>query len=452
MVDVGLLQRSFYGGVLILVILAVRTLLLGRMPKRIFPVLWGVVLLRLLLPISFSSAFSVYSFLPSGQGPENRGYGAYGTTGALTMPYGPFDWTAVQGLYPTEGLPVSATGLPGLEAGVPAPKGKGGFSALSVVWAGGAIACAAFFGLAYLRCLRKFRRSAPVEDGRVCLWLRGQGLRHWIGVRQSDKISAPLTYGVIRPVILLPESLIWDGDRELEYVLQHEYVHICHYDAAVKLAMVAALCVHWFNPLVWLMSGLLSRDIELACDEGVLRRFGEQSRAGYAMTLIGMEEKKRGLLPLYNGFSKNATEERIRLIMKYKKITYMTCVTALLLVLAIVLVFATSAKPAQATGNPEGSPGNAPGGNTEDILLDPPAGSADFGVSAPEEDRQIDASEPLPEDEESGEAADGEYVISYMQEGLPQEEPADLYAGGKAALCAGRVGVEGKRADTAVGE
>lgn len=103
--------------------------------------------------------------------------------------------------------------------------------------------------------------------------------------------------------------------------MTHELVHIRHFDAAAKLFLTAALCVHWYNPLVWAMYVLANRDIELACDEAVVRSFGGDVKSAYARTLIGMEEKKTGLIPLCNNFSKNAIEERVTAIMKMKKKT-----------------------------------------------------------------------------------------------------------------------------------
>lgn len=363
-----LLQRSLQGGILILVILAIRVLWLDKMPKRMFPVLWGVALVRLLAPFSVSSAVSVYSFLQRAQ--RTADTGLPGAPGNVTVKGDPGVWKTLQEL--TLGQETTLVDL--------SEQGEQ-VQLFPVIWCIGAVLCGTFFLMSYLRSLRSFRRSVPVENGEVLQWLRGHRAGRIISVRQSEGISAPLTYGILRPVILLPGRIVWGSGQELEYILQHEYVHIAHWDGAVKLAMVAALCVHWFNPLVWIMTGLLGRDIELACDEGVLRRFGEQARVGYAMALIGMEEKKRSLMPLFNGFSKNAIEERIHLIMKYKKIKYMTVIAASLLVSATILMFATSAKTSEAKG--QGGEDTAQGAGSaqetewdaadlENELMDPP--------------------------------------------------------------------------------
>lgn len=110
--------------------------------------------------------------------------------------------------------------------------------------------------------------------------------------------------------------------------------------------MVSALCIHWFNPLVWCMYILCNRDIELACDERVVHQFGENTKSTYALILIGMEAQKSGLIPFSNNFSKNAIEERITAIMKMKKLTTLSCVLACLIIASTVTVFAAASSPA----------------------------------------------------------------------------------------------------------
>ncbi len=444
----GLIQRSFCGGVLILVIIAVRILWLDKLPKRTFPVLWSLALIRLLLPFSFSSVFSLYTFLQiAGNQAMPAGYSG-GMWEGVTFMGNPPAWTMVQDL----ALGQSAATV---EQG-------SSIQMLPAIWCAGAVSLALFFFISYASSLRKFRKAISVKDGRILQWLEecAKGRRRQAGrisVRQSGAILAPLTYGCLRPVILLPAGALESGGHELRYILQHEFVHIRHHDAALKLAMVAALCLHWFNPLVWLMCGLMNRDIELACDEGVLRHFGRGARAGYAMTLIGMEEKKRVLLPLYNGFSKNAIEERVSLIMKYRKMKKAAMMASLLLVAGLALVFTTSARTVEATGSSaQNSESGAAAGKdgadsgSRDILpLDPPPNGTGSTGDVRNEDvtvGNLDASSENPEKsavqkenaiENQGDVSESqerirqgqEYVLCYMQEGMLQEEPANLYMG-----------------------
>ena len=110
-----------------------------------------------------------------------------------------------------------------------------------------------------------------------------------------------------------------ENDRLLTSVLTHEYIHIRRFDTAAKILLAAVLCVYWFHPMVWVMVMLANRDMELACDEGVLRTLGEKQRAGYALSLLDMEERKSRGFTLCSHFSRYAIEERTLSIMRYQK-------------------------------------------------------------------------------------------------------------------------------------
>ena len=107
----------------------------------------------------------------------------------------------------------------------------------------------------------------------------------------SDQIVSPLTYGILRPVIILPKRMDWEDHNSLYFVLTHELAHIKRWDAAWKLCLAAVLAVHWFNPLVWMMYALANRDIELACDEKVIRTVGSKRRVAYARVLVEWEAR-----------------------------------------------------------------------------------------------------------------------------------------------------------------
>ena len=327
----SLLQMSVAGGVMILAITVIRALAMNRVPKKTFLALWAAALLRLLLPVSLPSVLSIYSLLGQKMAPAMKKLPA---AAFYAFPSG--QTAAV--LPQTDAAPVRAV------------------SVWSVVWLAGLVLCAAFFGIAYWKCRQEFRMSFPVDNDASRRWLRAHPLRRRIRIRQSGRVSSPLTFGVLHPVILMPKKTDWNDETALQYVLEHEFVHIRRFDAASKLLLTAAACVHWFNPLVWVMYVLANRDMELSCDETVVRRFGSGTRAAYANILICMEEARSGFAPLGSHFSRNAIEERITAIMKTKKITVMSLVLAALLVAGTVTVFATSAKteetgvPAKRTG------------------------------------------------------------------------------------------------------
>ena len=318
----SLLQMSFLGTVIILLIVVLRAVLINRLPKKTFLILWWIALIRLLVPFSIKSVTSIYSLLQSIYSDINPVRTAQTTT-----------------FVPIHGnMPEIANGLS--EAMVQRTES---ISILSVIWLAGLLLCFGFFAVSYIKCYREFRFSLPVENDILEAWKEKHPLKRSLSIRQTETIAAPLSYGVIRPVILMPKNTEWKNIYQLRYVLEHEYVHIRRLDMLTKLIMIAAVCIHWFNPLVWVMYILFNRDLELSCDETVVRRFGMDIKSVYATALISMEEKKSGLTPLCNSFSKNAIEERIRAIMKIKKTSKFAVMISAVLVIGVTGGFATSA-------------------------------------------------------------------------------------------------------------
>ena len=319
---ISLLQMSFLGTVIILLIVVLRAVLINRLPKKTFLILWWIALIRLLVPFSIKSVTSIYSLLQSIYSDINPVRTAQTTT-----------------FLPIHGnMPEIANGLS--EAMVQRTES---ISILSVIWLAGLLLCFGFFAVSYIKCYREFRFSLPVENDILEAWKEKHPLKRSLSIRQTETIAAPLSYGVIRPVILMPKNTEWKNIYQLRYVLEHEYVHIRRLDMLTKLIMIAAVCIHWFNPLVWVMYILFNRDLELSCDETVVRRFGMDIKSVYATALISMEEKKSGLTPLCNSFSKNAIEERIRAIMKIKKTSKFAVIISAVLVICVTGGFATSA-------------------------------------------------------------------------------------------------------------
>ena len=171
---------------------------------------------------------------------------------------------------------------------------------LTRVWLTVSLLLALLLGLAYARGLRNFRRARPLQSPFIRAWLKQNALRRPLEVRLCARIDSPMTYGVLRPVILLPESFGKADTQALLCALDHELSHIRHFDAVWKPLIAAAVCLHWFNPLVWAMAILAGRDIELCCDARVLRRGGKEERRAYASALLRMEEARAHVLPLTN--------------------------------------------------------------------------------------------------------------------------------------------------------
>lgn len=422
-----LLKMSIYGAVIILAVLIIRAFTLHKLPKKTFLVLWGVALLRLLVPFEINSGLSLYSLVPetwnieqllskadAKQSDDSAGTNTAGTATQGNLQNPAFNNSTAQNdsanntinnnsaqnsgtqqtnhavntasnastqdtpgnstipnNITTENNPQNpdnnsttnnntATANTESKVAIPnthlTPKLQPAFTELLrthwllILWSVGALCCSVFFLISYIVCLLEFRTALPITNDHAREFLRYHWTNRTIHLRQSDRIAAPLTYGLFHPVILLPKKMDWDNHAQLDYVLYHEFTHIRRFDLLTKLLVTAALCLHWFNPLVWVMYYLFNRDIELSCDECVVDYFETTgSKADYARALINMEEKKSRLTPLCNNFSKQAIEERITAIMKSKPVTTGMITVAILIVATVVVTLATSSKEASAS-------------------------------------------------------------------------------------------------------
>ncbi len=314
-------KQSFQAALFVAVVWALRTALPHRLPRRIFTFLWDVAALRFLLPFSLPSPLSIFTLWRPAAVPAAAS--VPGEQGGLFLLPAP--------------LPAAA-----------APAATPPYTAY--LWTLGAAACCVFFLWGHLRCLRRYHASLPVDSGFAACWMRGHPLRRRVRLRRSDRISSPLTYGVLRPVILLPsQTLALDGET-LSYVLTHELYHIRCFDAARRWLFAAVLCLHWFNPLAWVFYQLSGRDLEMTCDEAVIRAFGPASRKPYARALLRLEQARSRPAPFCVGFCKTAMEERMVSIMNFKALSVPALILTVFLTVGIPAVFATTAPQAEIPG------------------------------------------------------------------------------------------------------
>ena len=315
----SLFQMSVAGGVLILFIVVIRALAIHRLPKTTFLALWMIAALRLLLPLSIPMPFKIHIDLDVFSDVVQK------------LPSGNI------------GFPIPGESRHAYDTGavVSSPAAER-ISIFVILWLVGVLLLALYFSISYLRSMRKFRMSVPDNTPYIREWLNAHQIVRPIEVRSSDLISSPLTYGILHPVILLPKKLDRNDQAALKYVLTHEYVHIRRFDAITKILFAAVLCIHWFNPFVWVMYVLANRDMELSCDAWVIRMMGAKNRSSYALMLIKMEEKRSGMSALYSHFGKNAISERIEAIMKFKKTSILACTLALALIAGATTAFAAA--------------------------------------------------------------------------------------------------------------
>lgn len=311
----GVQAAIFSGSAMILLVLALRLFLKKHLPHRVFPALWCLCALRLLLPITIPSHLSVWNLLHTSVAAQ--------ADGVISDVLTPFPSLATNSI--TE---------PAADAA--------GIRPMLLVWLVCAILLAAYFVIGYACMVRRFRgtRLAPQPsiDALLDRFRFSRGPRICV----SSSHRAPLTFGVFRPTVLLPEDLPV-GDAQFQLILAHELAHIRRKDCLRKLLLTVCLCLYWWNPLVWLMVWLANRDMELACDEAVLRALGPDCKKAYALTLLDMAQRNPKSAPLCSGFAKSSAEERIRAILSFKRIPAWVRICVSVLFVLTASVFTTQA-------------------------------------------------------------------------------------------------------------
>ncbi len=322
-----LLLLSFGMGVFVLFALVLRRLAGKRLPARLFAALWPLCAVRLLLPVALPCRISLWGLLqPQSLLPE---------AGRAESPLSPSVFVGNTAETPV--IAATAKSAPVDAAAI-----------LGAVWVLGALVLLGWFLFCHVRMLRALRAAKPAED--TAQWLKSCGFsfHRKISIRMLDDVRAPLTYGIFSPVVILPPALAEDSLR-CRFALTHELVHVRRFDCLRKLLLTLALCVHWMNPAVWLMVRAAKRDLELACDEETLKRLGAESRKAYCLMLLDCVAHPRPRIPLGSALGQSATEERIRRMMKPRKMSILTILLAVLLLASSFTVLATQTPSSELT-------------------------------------------------------------------------------------------------------
>ena len=327
------LNMSIAAAVIIAAVLLAR-LLLRRAPKSFSYALWAVVLFRLLCPVSVSSAVSLLGLLDA-PAQENTQYTTvieyYAPPAVPQLSAPPVSVSAP----PAVSEPVTGGGTAGGQAGA---AGVGTGETAAIVWALGVCAMLIYGTASYIRLRRSLVGNIALEGN----------------IHLADGINSPFVLGIFRPKIYLPSD-ICEGERD--YIVLHERQHIRRGDHVFKALAFIALSLHWFNPLAWLAFVLAGRDMEMSCDEAVLKKLGEGVRADYSASLLRFAAGRRGALSVPLAFGESGIKGRIKNLLRWKRPrAWMSAAAALLC--AIVLA-ACAVNPAADDGPARGEYGTA---------------------------------------------------------------------------------------------
>ena len=304
-----IINMSISASWLVLAVLILR-FVLKKAPKWINVLLWGIVAIRLICPFSFESTLSL---IPSAETiPLNIGMD---TTPTINSGISAIN-NAVNPIISQSNTPMAGASINPLQITI---------GIYEYIWIFGMIALALYTAISYWRLCRKVDTAVRYKDN----------------IFQSENVSSPFVFGIIKPRIYLPFKM---NGQDLEHVVAHEHAHIRRKDHWWKPFGFLLLTIHWFNPLMWMAYVLLCRDIELACDEKVIKELGNEQRGDYTQALVACSVNRRMIAACPLTFGEVGVKERVKSVMNYKKPALWVIIIAVIVCVGVAVCFLTNPK------------------------------------------------------------------------------------------------------------
>lgn len=309
---INLLNMSITAGWLILAVLGIR-FLFRKIPKWVICLLWGVVAIRLIFPFSIESEFSL---LPSAEPIKSSA-----VVGGEVMPYIPSVDSNLDIVENTVN-PILAETFAYKETESIAPL-QVFTEAAGNVWLCGMI------GLLIFAVISVFRLRLCVREA----------VRYKANIYICDAVKSPFILGIIKPKIYLSSAL--SGEKK-DYIIAHEKVHLSRCDHLWKPFGYLLLCIYWFNPLCWIAYMMLCRDIELACDEKVIKNMSFEAKKEYSRVLLSCATQRRPVSVCPLAFGEVGVRERVKSVLNYKKPTFWITMLAIVVCVIVAICFLTN--------------------------------------------------------------------------------------------------------------
>ena len=304
-----IINMSISASWLVLAVLILR-FVLKKAPKWINVLLWGIVAIRLICPFSFESQLSL---IPSAETiPLNIGMDSTPTINSGISAIN----NAVNPIISQSNTPMAGASINPLQITI---------GIYEYIWIFGMIALALYTAISYWRLHRKVDTAVRYKDN----------------IFQSENVSFPFVLGIIKPRIYLPFKM---NGQDLEHVVAHEHAHIRRKDHWWKPLGFLLLTIHWFNPLMWMAYVLLCRDIELACDEKVIKELGNEQRGDYTQALVACSVNRRMIAACPLTFGEVGVKERVKSVMNYKKPALWVIIIAVIVCVGVAVCFLTNPK------------------------------------------------------------------------------------------------------------
>ncbi len=349
---VTVINMSITASIAAIMVILLRQLAGKKLPGALSYAAWAIVLIRLLVPFSIQSDLSLFNIIESPVAVTERTMKPseirdesipQDNTGIFKEPGpGASENTYIKDTEAKGDLQAKAftdeAGLPGKTDPV---------YVMACIWIFVFLVLLFFCIYTYLKISGSFRTAVLFSDsGLLAKSANKLNLKRKVNIYVSDRTDTPVVTGIANVRIIIPAFLADDYySKELEYVITHELVHIKRYDNITKLLAVLSLCIHWFNPLIWLCFVLYQKDMEMACDARVLAAYESDVRSEYANSLLNIAVKQNTLLygPVL-AFGESNLKGRIKGIMKFNKNKVWPGVFAALLLVIFAFVLLTNGK------------------------------------------------------------------------------------------------------------
>lgn len=317
---VNIFHMSGSASYLILVVLLVR-FLLRKAPKRMRSFLWLLVGIRLIVPFSIESIFSL---IPDTPMVEEYLYQSIQSDSNGTVPVE----QAVTQSVPNENVAFEEKNI---------SKSLTAVEICTLIWLVGMVLMFGYLLFSWMRLRNRVKMSVPLE-----ITLDDENkIKTVIKIYQSDTLDSPFLFGIIRPRIYIPSNI---SDEVLSYVIRHEMTHRKRKDYLIKPVGFLLLSVYWFNPFVWIAYLMLCKDIELICDECVIWELGTDHKKAYSQALLDSAVNRRMIVACPVAFGEVSVKERVKNVLHYKKPAFWILVAAVLTCIVVPVCFMTQKK------------------------------------------------------------------------------------------------------------
>ncbi|MGL4344547.1 MAG: transglycosylase domain-containing protein [Cellulosilyticaceae bacterium] len=297
-----------------LILILIRTLFKRYYPTIFSYLLWGILLFRLVTPISFSSDFSIFNWYP--------------------VPKEPLHTEALTAYVPTQ-PPITNPNITPQTLTATSPLLDP--EAFALIWSVVSLTLILTCILLYLWTTRKFREAIIVDSTILSPEIHARLTDAHTKLYSIPELHTPIICGIIKPKIIIPAHMLsHDSSDMLQHVLSHELVHLYRKDHIIKLFSLIVACIHWFNPLVWICRHLALKDMEKSCDERVIQYACKTTRSHYAEALLQFSvQMSQPSHPLGVAFGESHIKSRIKGILNYKAPSFWKRAVAVCLVIII---------------------------------------------------------------------------------------------------------------------